>query len=84
MSDKNLLSDNQIQTYLHDGILVVPLLSPAELLEAQIGLIETLSYKYGVDVNNLEGTGKGLIDASSTNGAGKSFPNKRGGLLMIK
>jgi hypothetical protein len=66
-----LLTPSQIQTYLDDGVLVVPLLSAAELHEARCGLIDTLKEEYGVDVADLEKTGRGLMAASSTNGAGK-------------
>ncbi|KAL7509633.1 hypothetical protein ACHAXN_006575 [Cyclotella atomus] len=68
--DVDLLTPAQIQTYLNDGVLVVPLLSAVELQEAQCGLVDTLKEEYGVDVGDLEGTGRGLMAASSTNGAG--------------
>ena len=71
----NPLTPSQIQTYLRDGILVVPLLSLDELVEARHGLVATLLEDYGVDVSDLEGTGRGLMDASSTNGAGKMIIN---------
>ena len=67
----NPLSPEQIQTYLRDGIVVVPLLSSDELREAQHGLVETLSNEFGVDVRDLERTGSGLMAATSTNGAGE-------------
>ena len=66
------LSPEQIKTYLHDGILVVNnLLSPNELHEALCGLVQTLHDGYGVDVHDLEGTAWKLVQASSTNGAGR-------------
>ena len=66
-----LLSPQQIQTYLHDGILVVDnLLSRSEIIAAQLGLVTTLKEEYGVDVHDLENTGHNLVHASSTNGAG--------------
>lgn len=71
LHDESLLSPSQIQTYLKDGILVVPLLSSEELLEAQRGMVTTLREEYGVDVHDLEGTGWKLTNASSTLGAGK-------------
>ena len=72
------LSPEQIQTYLHDGILVVDnLLSPNELHEAHCGLVQTLHEGYGVDVHDLEGTAWKLVQASSTNGAGKFNDFKR-------
>ena len=74
-ADSNLLTDSQIQAYLRDGILVVPLLSEDELRDAQRGLVETLREEYGVDVRDLQGTGRGLMDASSTNGAGEQVLN---------
>mmetsp|Transcript_41186 Transcript_41186/g.74242 ORF Transcript_41186/g.74242 Transcript_41186/m.74242 type:complete len:358 (-) Transcript_41186:1125-2198(-) len=65
------LTPQQIDTYLRDGILVVDnLLSREEIIEAHQGLAQTLKDDYGVDVHDLEGTGHGLIEASSTNGAG--------------
>eukprot|EP00804_Cyclotella_cryptica_P001632 CCRYP_014949-RA/>CCRYP_014949-RA protein AED:0.08 eAED:0.08 QI:119/1/1/1/1/1/3/524/432 len=70
LHDESLLSPSQIQTYLQDGILVVPLLSSEELLEAQRGLVTTLWKECGVDVHDLEGTGWKLTRASSTLGAG--------------
>ena len=68
------LSSEQISTYLHDGILVVNnILSPQEVINAQLGLATTLIDDYGVDVNDLEQTGCRLIKASSTNGAGMLY-----------
>ena len=65
------LTPDQISTYLRDGILVVDdLLTRREVIDAQRGLATTLMDKYGVNVHELEGTGCGLIRASSTNGAG--------------
>jgi len=65
------LTPSQIESYLRDGILVVDdLLAPDEIDEANVGLSQTLKEEYGVDVNDLEGTGCGLRKASSTNGAG--------------
>jgi hypothetical protein len=78
--DVDLLTPAQIQTYLNDGVLVVPLLSAVELQEAQCGLVDTLKQEYGVDVGDLEGTGRGLMAASSTNGAGEL--ENRYGLLI--
>ncbi|KAL7524782.1 hypothetical protein ACHAXR_000713, partial [Thalassiosira sp. AJA248-18] len=67
------LTSNQINTYLRDGVLVVDnLLSPEELLEAHEGLAQTLMETYGVNVHDLEGTGHKLVEASSTNGAGRA------------
>ena len=75
ISDQPLTPD-QINTYLRDGILVVDnLLSSQELHDASCGLVSTLKEMYGVDVNDLQNTGHRLVDASSTNGAGKiEFP----------
>lgn len=68
------LTQQQISTYLRTGILVVDnLINAEEILEAQKGLARTLHQEYGVDVHDLEGTGCGLMDASSTNGAGESL-----------
>jgi hypothetical protein len=67
-----LLSPQQIHTYLRDGILVVDnILSSEEIIEAQYGLASTLKQDYGVDVHDLENTGHNLVNASSTNGAGR-------------
>jgi hypothetical protein len=64
------LSPRQVESYLRDGILVVDLLSRDEVREARRGLASTLLDEYGVDVNDLAGTGRYLANASSTNGAG--------------
>ena len=74
MAEPPPLSSEQISTYLHDGILVVNnILSPHEVIDAQLGLATTLIDDYGVDVNDLEQTGWRLINASSTNGAGMLY-----------
>ena len=66
------LTQEQIDAYLRDGILVVPnLLSTREVIDAHVGLARTLKEEYGVDVHDLERTGRGLVEASSTNGAGE-------------
>ena len=65
------LTPEQIVPYLRDGILVVEnLLTRQEVINAQRGLAKTLWDEYAVNVRDLEGTGCGLIRASSTNGAG--------------
>ena len=65
------LTPRQVDVYLRDGILVVDdLLSHEEVAEARLGLASTLLDDFGVDVRDLEGTGRNLADASSTNGAG--------------
>ena len=74
MTEPSSLSSEQISTYLHDGILVVNnILSPQEVIDAQLGLATTLKDDYGVDVNDLESTGWRLVNASSTNGAGMLY-----------
>ena len=74
MTEPPPLSSEQISTYLHDGILVVNnILSPQEVIDAQLGLATTLKDDYGVDVNDLEQTGWRLINVSSTNGAGMLY-----------
>ena len=66
------LTPRQVDVYLRDGILVVDdLLSHEEVAEARLGLASTILDEFGVDVRDLEGTGRNLADASSTNGAGK-------------
>lgn len=71
MSDQQLLTPEQISTFLHDGILVVDnLLSPSDINKAQISLAQTLLNDLNVDITNLEETGHNLTKASSTNGAG--------------
>ncbi|KAL7546247.1 hypothetical protein ACHAWF_009582, partial [Thalassiosira exigua] len=70
-SSSSSLSPAQIATYLDAGVLVVPdVLSPDEVDEARRGLEATLLDECGVDANDLDGTGRGLVDASSTDGAG--------------
>ena len=64
------LSPRQVESYLRDGILVVDLLNRDEVDEARRGLASTLWNEFGVDVDDLEGTGRYLANASSTNGAG--------------
>jgi hypothetical protein len=65
------LTPRQVDVYLRDGILVVDdLLSHEEVAEARLGLASTLLDDFGVDIRDLEGTGRNLADASSTNGAG--------------
>ena len=65
------LTPQQVDVYLRNGILVVDhLLSHEEVVEARLGLASTLLDEFGVDVCDLEGTGRNLADASSTNGAG--------------
>ena len=72
MPNDELLTPDQIATYLRDGVLVVNnLLSPNELRDAHVGLANTLMEEYDVNVHDLEGTGINLVNASSTNGAGE-------------
>jgi hypothetical protein len=67
-----LLTDEQIATFLQDGVLVVDdLLSPTEVQDAlQNGLARTLRQQANVDVNDLYHTGRNLQRLSSTNGSG--------------
>jgi hypothetical protein len=67
-----LLTDEQIATFLQDGVLVVDdLLSRAEVENAmQNGLARTLREQCSVDVNDLCGTASNLRQLSSTNGSG--------------
>lgn len=68
----NPLSQDQIQTFLKDGVLVVEdILSHNELEAARQGLVETLA-RNGVDEDNLNNptTARNLQSLSSTNGSG--------------
>lgn len=72
-----MLSSQQIDVYLRDGILVVDdLLSHDEVIEARVGLASTLLNEFGVNVCDLEGTGINLL-AASFNGAGAFFVSLR-------
>jgi hypothetical protein len=73
----DMLSSQQIDVYLRDGILVVDdLLSHDEVIEARAGLASTLLNEFGVNVCDLEGTGINLL-AASFNGAGAFFVSLR-------
>lgn len=64
------LSTDQTQSFVEDGVLVVPgVLNQEELKDAQEGLKSTLR-EHGVDTNNLTETGQHLRELSSTNGSG--------------
>ena len=64
------LTEEQLQTFLEDGVVVVPgILPPEKLKEVHAGLDETLQ-QHGVDPNALEATATNLRALSSTNGAG--------------
>jgi hypothetical protein len=64
------LSEDQISTFLNDGVLVVEnVLSSLELNDCINGLNETLA-QHHVDVNDLESSGRFLRSLSSTNGSG--------------
>jgi hypothetical protein len=66
-----VLTDDQIQQYLDQGVLVVDnILSPNEVEEALQGFSSSLAEHAGVDTSELEGTGHGLQALSSTNGSG--------------
>jgi hypothetical protein len=68
--EKKILTPEQIETYMRDGVLVVDnVLSGNELSSARTSLQETL-WKYGVDINNLQETGHHFTKLSSTNGSG--------------
>ncbi|CAH0487985.1 unnamed protein product [Peronospora farinosa] len=67
---KRFLTDQQIQQFMDQGVLVVPnVLTPNELAESRQGLHRELA-KYGVDHDNLIETGDNLKKLSSTGGAG--------------
>jgi hypothetical protein len=64
------LSQEQIRTFCHDGVLVVDnVLTPSQVDTAQRGLSETLA-RNGVDTDHLDTTGGALQNLSSTNGSG--------------
>lgn len=66
----SLLTTDQIETFLRDGLLVVPgLLSATDLAQALAGLAATLQ-KHGVHVDDLQSTAGGLAALSSTAGSG--------------
>ncbi|CAI5709780.1 unnamed protein product [Hyaloperonospora brassicae] len=67
---ERLLTDDQIQQFVEQGVLVVPdVLTPDQVAEARQGLHSELA-KYGVDHENLQETGANLKKLSSTGGAG--------------
>jgi hypothetical protein len=67
---QSLLTAEQLQTFLQDGVLVVEnVLTKEELANAVSGLQETLA-THQVDTENLSGTGHNLGHLSSTNGSG--------------
>jgi hypothetical protein len=64
------LSQEQIETFLTEGVLVVEnVLTDAELAEAIHGLHATLAV-HGIDCSDLASTGHALRSLSSTNGSG--------------
>lgn len=64
------LTEEQIEEFCTNGVLVVPgVLSPEELENAQSGLHECL-LKYGCNVDDLKDTAANLKKLSSTGGAG--------------
>ena len=65
-----LLTPQQIDTFVRDGLLVVDnFLSPDQIACSHDGLATTLA-RHGVDVNDLEQTGHNLAALSSTSGSG--------------
>ena len=68
--DRLYLSEEQIQEFVEQGVLVVDnLLQADELREAQDGLTKTLA-SFGIDSNDLASTGHALQHLNSTNGSG--------------
>ena len=69
-SSQRILTPEQIETYLRDGVLVVDhVLSEHELQTANEGLVGTLR-RHGIDPSHLRETGHHLTKLSSTGGAG--------------
>ena len=69
-STQQVLTDDQIQEFVQHGVLVVrDILTTQEVNESVHGLEQTLA-RFGIDANDLEGTGHGLAELSSTNGSG--------------
>jgi hypothetical protein len=67
---QQVLTEDQIQEFVQHGVLVVSdILTTQEVNDAMLGLEQTL-IRHGVDTNDLEGTGRGLAQLSSTNGSG--------------
>ena len=67
---KRVLSQEQIDTFLQHGVLVVDnMLSESEVKAANEGLTRTLA-EHGVTAENLASTGHALRALSSTNGSG--------------
>ncbi len=67
---ERILTNDQIETFRKDGILVVDnIFTDDELISAQRGLRKTLLH-YGVDDDNLMETAHNLQQLSSTNGSG--------------
>jgi hypothetical protein len=67
---QRVLTQEQIDQFLDQGVLVVDnILSQSELNEANEGLSRTLA-EFGIDANDLNGTGHALQSLSSTNGSG--------------
>ena len=65
------LSQEQIDTYIRDGVLVVDGIFDEETIrQAKCGLKETLWELAEVDTDNLESTGYNLTKLSTTNGSG--------------
>jgi hypothetical protein len=70
MKVERVLSQEQIDTFLEHGVLVVDnILSESQVKAANEGLSRTLA-EHGVDVQHLESTGHALRALSSTNGSG--------------
>ena len=64
------LTHEQLQSFLKDGVVVVPgILTPQQLEAARTGLDATLQ-QHGVNPSELDGTAEKLRALSSTNGAG--------------
>ena len=67
----DVLLEDQIQTFLKDGVLVVDnMLTPTEVQRGLQGLSETLARNGCIDTSHLSTTGHGLQKLSSTNGSG--------------
>ena len=65
-----ILSDEQIQTFQNEGILIIPNILSSEEIQIALENLHTTLLQYDVDTNHLNETGHHLVKLSSTNGSG--------------